>query len=62
MNWKIYSAYNSDEIGGKQKNQNSRRRRDEYANIDPTRDKSKDKKRKFQNNRAAKRGEYDERS
>jgi hypothetical protein len=58
MNWNLYSIYNSDEIGGKQKN-TQRHRRDEYSSVDPKRDKSKDKKRKFQGNREAKRNYED---
>ncbi len=48
------------QIGGRQKMKPSRHKRDEYSRVDPTRDKERDKKRKFGGQREFKRSSYEE--
>lgn len=59
MNFDMYfSEENS--VGGRQKIKSNPRRRDEYARVDPKRDKGRDKKRDFSNRREVKRGSYED--
>jgi hypothetical protein len=53
-----FSEENS--VGGRQKIKSNPRRRDEYARVDPKRDKGRDKKRDFSNRREVKRGSYED--